>query len=252
MVLFLILLAMFLNLGANLYVLFLKIWAVLIDYFSLHNYFESTEQVVVAPTKQCVTFLPDQFADWNILMIHSVHASVVLTTHFTRNAMPFIETKIEAINHLLPCDGENVKVRAKTCSFWTIPYHNDFDKLVESSLQDSNNLILYIKRVCVGLLREPIQVLGAIVCFVDKSSRCTAFYGQQMARCFYSTCHCARQFWSINSTIFEQIQLYGKIKTALLDKNSAATADIFELAMCLTFENLFVYPLLNITDDCQF
>lgn len=112
---------------------------------------------------------------------------------------------------------------------------------IESSLWDFNNLILCIKRVCVGLLREPIQVLGAIVCFVDKSSRCTALYGQQMARCFYATCHCARQFWSINSTIFKQIQLYGKIKTALLGKNSAETLNVFELTTCLTFGNLFVY-----------
>ena len=34
-------------------------------------------------------------------------------------------------------------------------------------IQDVNNLILYIKRVCVRLLREPFQVLGTIVFFVD-------------------------------------------------------------------------------------
>lgn len=37
--------------------------SLIINYFSLHNYFGLTEQVVVAPTKQCVTFLPGQFAD---------------------------------------------------------------------------------------------------------------------------------------------------------------------------------------------
>lgn len=79
-------------------------------------------------------------------------------------------------------------------------------------IQDCNNLILYIKRVCVGLLREPFQVLGTIVFFVDIGSRCTVRWRRQMARCFTSTCHCARQFSSINSSNFEQIQLYEKIK----------------------------------------
>lgn len=119
-------------------------------------------------------------------------------------------------------------------------------------MQDSNNLILYIKRVCVRLLREPIQVLGAIVCFVDRVSRCTAHYGKQMARCFRSTCHCARQFSSINWTIFEQIQLYEKIKTVLLNKNSAKTLDVFVLATCLTFANRFARSLYNAKDDCHF
>ena len=80
-------------------------------------------------------------------------------------------------------------------------------------IQDVNNLILYIKRVCVRLLREPFQVMGTIVFFVDLGSRCTVHWRRQMARCFGSTCHCARQFSSINSSNFKQIQLYEKIKT---------------------------------------
>lgn len=170
-------------------------------------------------------------------MIHSLDANG-FDDHFTHNTIPFMETNVVSAGISQFPFLNNV--------FETCRFHNHL-KFIESCLQNSNYFILYIKRVCTGCSGNLFKCSeSAIVCVVDKSSRCTTYYGQQMARCFYATCHCARQFWSINSTICEQIQLYGKIEATQLDKNSAETVHVFEV-MCLTFKNW-----LATINDCQF